>query len=189
VNVASAVVWAWVAIAILGALIALGFVTHRRGRFRGVYHRHLRDTGQERLFLSSVSFFVTFAFVRALTHAIHAGRGPFHNISMGGLHIHHLVWGILGLLLVGYGWLLEMGDVGSRPRKWKARILSTVFGIAAALTLDEFALWLHLRDVYWEHEGKASVDAALLFGGLLSIGIWGGRFLHALVREALPGRR
>ena len=66
-----------------------------------------------------------------------------------------------------------------------SRLVSLLYGAGAALTLDEFALWLNLRDVYWAKEGRASIDVVILFGALLSIGVWGGRFLRALVREAL----
>jgi len=119
---------------------------------------------------------------------IRAGVGPFHNVTTsGGLHVHHLVWGILLLLLVGYVWLLEIG-VGS---SWIASLTAILFGVGAALTLDEFALFLNLRDVYWERQGRESVDAVLIFAGLLSAGIWGWPFLKSaagLVRhKAAPG--
>jgi hypothetical protein len=52
------------------------------------------------------------------------------------------------------------------------------------LTLDEFALWLRLKDVYWSREGRESVDAVVIFGGLLSVGVWGAPFIHALLRES-----
>ena len=122
--------------------------------------------------------------VRVLTHAIHAGRGPFHDVSMGGRHIHHLVWGILLLLVVGYAWLLQIGTGQGRGSRWCGRAMSFLYGLGAALTLDEFALWLNLRDVYWDREGRASIDAVLLFGSLLAIGIWGGQFFRALFKEA-----
>ena len=67
--------------------------------------------------------------------------------------------------------------------------MATLYGVGAALTLDEFALWLHLQDVYWEREGRASVDAVFLFGGLVSMGLWGGRFLSALARQVTRGKR
>jgi len=67
-----------------------------------LYRLHFRDARRERLFLASVGFFLTFLTVRALTYAIRAGIGPFHNLAIGGTHIHHLVWGILLLLAVGY---------------------------------------------------------------------------------------
>jgi hypothetical protein len=75
---------------------------------------------------------------------------------MRGRHVHHLVWGILLLLLVGYTWLLELGTGAAASSQWSGRLTSMLFGVAAALTLDEFALWLNLRDVYWEREGRES---------------------------------
>ncbi|HEX2648076.1 MAG TPA: hypothetical protein VHO95_12685, partial [Candidatus Dormibacteraeota bacterium] len=127
---------------------------------------------------ASLSFLVTFAVIRAITYSIRAGIGPVHNVSAGGTHIHHLVWGILLLLLVGYVWLLEIG-VGS---SWVASLTAIAFGVGAALTLDEFALWLNLRDVYWDRQGRESIDAVLIFGGLLSAGVWGWPFFRDLAQ-------
>jgi hypothetical protein len=156
----------------------------RRHRAHELYHEHIRQTGRERLFVASIGFYFSFAAVRVLTHTIHAGHGPFRNIEMGGRHIHHMVWGIFLLLLVGYSWLLQIGTGQGRGSRWCGRVMSFLYGLGAALTLDEFALWLNLRDVYWEREGRASIDAVLLFGSLLAIGIWGGRFFRALLKEA-----
>jgi len=141
-----------------------------------LYTFHFRNERRERLFLASVGFLVTFGVVRGITHLIRAGVGPFHNVTSGGLHIHHLVWGILLLLLVGYVWLLEIG-VGS---SWVASLSAVAFGVGAALALDEFALWLNLRAVYWEQQGRQSIDAVLIFASLLSVGIWGWPFLRGL---------
>jgi hypothetical protein len=141
-----------------------------------LYRFHFQSERRERLFLASLAFLLTFAIVRAITYSIRAGIGPFHNVSAGGTHIHHLVWGILLLIVVGYVWLLEVG-VGS---SWVASLTAILFGIGAALTLDEFALWLNLRDVYWEQQGRVSVDVVLIFWGLLSVGVWGGPFLRGL---------
>ncbi len=146
-----------------------------------LYRFHFKDEARERLFLASVAFLVTFGIVRLITHAIRAGVGPFHNVSSGGLHIHHLVWGILILLVVGYVWLIEKA-VGS---SWLASTTAIAFGVGAALTLDEFALWLNLRDVYWEEAGRASVDAVVIFASLLSVGIWGHPFLRAVAGELI----
>jgi hypothetical protein len=150
-----------------------------------VYRFHFQDERRERLFLASLGFLVTFGIVRGVTAMIRAGVGPLHNVSAGGLHIHHLVWGILLLLLVGYVWLSEFG-VGS---SWVASLTAVAFGVGAALTLDEFALWLNLQDVYWERQGRESVDAVVLFASLLSVGIWGGPFLRGLAQEILRLRR
>ena len=142
-----------------------------------LYTFHFRDERRERLFLASLSFLVTFAAIRTITHLIRAGIGPFQNVTMtGGLHIHHLVWGLLLLLVVGYVWLLEVG-VGS---SWVASLTAIIFGVGAALILDEFALILNLRDVYWERQGRESIDAVVIFAALLSVGVWGWPFLKGL---------
>ena len=144
-----------------------------------LYRFHFQDERRERLFLSSVAFFVTFGVIRLVTSMIRANVGPFHNVTTSsGLHIHHLVWGILLLLVVAYVWLLEVG-VGS---SWVATVTAILFGIGAALTLDEFALFLNLKDVYWETQGRVSIDAVLIFGALLSIGIWGWPFFGDVAR-------
>src|SRR6184192_297701 len=146
-----------------------------------IYRFHFRDERRERLFLASLAFLLTFGIVRGITVSIRAGIGPFHNVTSGGLHIHYLVWGIALLIVVGYVWLLEVG-VGST---WVASLTAILFGVGAALTLDEFALWLNLQDVYWERQGRVSVDVVLIFGGLLSVGIWGGPFFNRLIRVVL----
>lgn len=144
-----------------------------------LYGFHFADERRERFFLASVSFVVTFATVRTITHLIRAGVGPIHNVTAGTTHIHHLVWGIALLLLVGYVWLSETG-VGS---SWTASLTAIAFGVGAALTLDEFALWLNLRDVYWDTTGRESIDAIVVFAALLSAGVWGGPFLAAVARH------
>jgi len=146
------------------------------GALKRLYQFHFRNERRERLFLASVAFLITFGVVRGITLMIRAGIGPVHNVSAGGLHIHHLVWGILLLIVVAYVWLLEVG-VGS---SWIASLTAIAFGVGAALTLDEFALWLNLSDVYWERQGRESIDAVLIFGGLLSAGVWGWPFLRGI---------
>jgi len=148
-------------------------------RLRELYTFHFQNERRERLFLASIGFLVTFGIVRGITHMIRAGVGPFHNVTSGGLHVHHLVWGILILILVGYVWLIELG-VGSN---WIASVTAILFGVGAALTLDEFALWLNLQDVYWTGTGRESIDAVIIFISLLSVGIWGGPFLREVVGE------
>lgn len=149
-----------------------------------VYRRAFRDTRRERLFLSSVSFFTTFAATRTITHAIRDGVGPFRNLSAGGRHLHHLVFGIAGLLGSGYLWLIhvEQNRAGEGDDAL-AKFNSVLYGGASALTLDEFALWLDLEDVYWSKQGRASVDAVFLFGGILSIGLWGRSLFKEIYKE------
>lgn len=144
-----------------------------------LYGFHFANERRERFFLASLAFLVTFAIVRLITYTIRAGVGPFHNVTAGTTHIHHLVWGILLLLAVGYIWLSEAG-VGSSGL---ANATALIYGVGAALTLDEFALWLNLRDVYWDAAGRTSVDVVLVFGGLLSVGWWGGPFFAGLARH------
>jgi len=146
-----------------------------------LYSFHFRDERRERLFLTSIGFAVTVAVVRSITLMIRMGVGPFHNVTAaGGLHIHHLVWGILLLLVVGFVWMLEIG-VGST---WVASVTAIAFGVGAALTLDEFALWLNLSDVYWQRQGRESLEALAVFGALLNAGLFGWPFVRDVARLA-----
>lgn len=138
-----------------------------------VLHERIPDRPRRRLFIASVSFFLTFAGVRAVVYAVLHQIPPFHFIQAGGRHIHHLVFGIIILLLVGYGWLCEIGNGSDGSSIFVGRLMAIVYGVGAALTLDEFALWLNLKDVYWSQEGRASIDAVILFGALLAAGSWG----------------
>jgi hypothetical protein len=142
--------------------------------------RHFSDCRRERAFLSATGFTVAFGTARAITHAIRAGVGPFHNISEGGRHIHHSTFGILGLLGIGYIWTYRIG-IGPAPGgRWASRTSATAYGVAAALTLDEFALWLDLQDDYWDKQGRKSIDAVAIFGGLLTMGVVGRSALREL---------
>ncbi len=144
---------------------------------RALYHKHFSDRRKERRLLSAGSFFVTFATVRGITHAIRAERGPFRNITPGGRHIHHMTFGIVGLLTVGYLWMLE---VGTNDARRASLATAMVYGSGAALTLDEFALWLNLEDDYWTKQGRESIDAVVLFGAALSVSVIGRGFLKEL---------
>ena len=147
-------------------------------------HERIPDRPRRRLFVASVSFFLTFGGVRAVVYAVLHRIPPFHFIQMGGRHIHHLVFGIIILLLVGYGWLCEIGSGSDSSSILASRIMSILYGVGAALTLDEYALWLNLRDVYWAREGRASIDAVILFGALLAAGSWGAPLLQRKPRKS-----
>jgi hypothetical protein len=136
-------------------------------------HQRIPDRPRRRLFLASVSFFVTFVGVRLLVRSITHHVGPFGWVMIDGRHIHHLVWGILLLLAVGYCTLAEVGTGNSPASIFLSRLLSILYGVGAALTLDEFALWLNLQDVYWARQGRESIDAVILFGAILAAGAWG----------------
>ncbi len=157
----------------------------RRRALGDLYRRSFREPWRERLFIASLAFLVAFAVTRLITHAIRDGVGPFDNVLIRGQHVHHLVWGILLLLAVGYGSLLQIGCGTGASSARDGRIMAALYGIGAALTLDEYAVWLSLRDVYWERQGRASIDAVMLFGALCSAGLWGGRFARAVARETM----
>lgn len=92
------------------------------------------------------------------------------NVSVRGTHIHHLVWGILLLVICGY-----LGTVEGIREQPAHHIIVALFGVGAGLAFDEFALWLNLRDVYWEKEGRRSIDAVIVVGILALIGVTGFR--------------
>jgi hypothetical protein len=113
------------------------------------------------------AFLLTFLVTRWVTRSIRSGRGPFRDVAVGGVHVHHQVYGIF--LMLGTG----TAEFTYRPGRPWVLVLAALFGAGAALTLDEFALWLRLDDVYWSREGRSSVDAVLVasvVGGLLLLG-------------------
>ena len=114
------------------------------------------------------SLLVSFLLIRTSTRLMRSPRVPWWpgSINTGGVHVHHLVPGIVLMLLCGF--LLAL-----QPDSPWIELVAAGFGIGAGLTLDEYALWLHLEDVYWAEEGRRSVDAvvvAALIGGLLLLG-------------------
>jgi hypothetical protein len=144
----------------------------------------IQDRPRRRLFLAWVAFFLTFLAVRLVAYQAARGGGMFNWVVMGGKHIHHLVWGILILLFVGYGWLLDLGRAHSPMSILLSRIMCISYGAGAALTLDEFTLWLNLDpDVYWAKTGgRLSIDAVVLFGSLLMVGAFGAPFFQSVQR-------
>jgi hypothetical protein len=144
------------------------FVTASVG---SAYQHGIVDTGREPHFLFFVAFLLTFAFIRTSTHMIRAQVSWWPgNVSVGGTHVHHLVWGILLLLICGY---IAIAIDPNSP--WR-EVIAVLFGIGTGLTLDEFALWLNLKDVYWEKEGRKSIDAVIIaaaVSGVLLISLRG----------------
>ena len=116
-----------------------------------VYHEDL-DAGQRAALLSWLAFTVTFGAVRGITYSIKAGRGPFRNLSLGGEHLHHYIWGIG--LLSGVGGVAVHGEDERRRHP----VVAVSYGVGLALIVDEFALLLDLKDVYWAKQGRISVD-------------------------------
>jgi hypothetical protein len=153
-----------------------------------IYRRHYSNQPrEERMLLSTLGFFNAFGGARVVTHAIRAERGPFRNITPGGRHIHHMTFGIIGLLLCGYLWANEVGMGTSPGQRRASRATSILYGVGAGLTLDEFALWLNLEDDYWTKQGRESIDAIVLFGALLVLAQLGRDPLRELAK--LTARR
>ena len=132
------------------------------------WHRDVIEPGKLPLLVCFAAFIITFATTRGITRAIRAGRGPFHDISDGSTHVHHAVPGIV-LLIAGAFLALD-----SSPPSVTAIVAAVAVGVGTSLVLDEFALILHLQDVYWTDEGRVSVEmVSLAFGclGFLLVGI------------------
>jgi len=133
------------------------------GAVRRAFHEEL-GPGQRSALLSWLAFTGTFAGLRALTYSIREGRGPFRNLSVGGAHLHHYMWGIG--LLSAVGQVAVRGD--ERHRRHPAVAVS--YGSGLALIVDEFALLLDLKDVYWAKQGRISIDIGI--GGIATTGAY-----------------
>ena len=135
------------------------------------YNEVVVDKGNQPLLLMLVAFGSTFGITRFITHAIRAQRFSWlSDVEAGDTHIHHLVWGILLLLATGYAGIAT--DLGS---PW-LELFAIGFGIGMGLTMDEFALWLNLQDVYWQEKGRQSIDAVVVTTSLLVIAVLGLQF-------------
>jgi hypothetical protein len=121
---------------------------------RAVFHEEL-DPGQRAALLSWLAFTVTFGAVRGITYSIRKGEGPFHNLSIGGAHLHHYMWGIG--MVSGVGGVAVHGEDARRRHPGVA----LAYGAGLALIVDEFALLLDLKDVYWAKQGRVSVDLGI----------------------------
>jgi hypothetical protein len=175
---------AWVLLIFVVLISAIILLVLHLTKLGILIHQRIPDRPQRRLFLASVSFFITFLAVRLLVASITHHIGPFGYVEMGGRHIHHLVWGILLLLVVGYATLAEAGTGEGQVDILVSRLLSLGYGIGAALTLDEFALWLNLDAMaYWSRQGRESIDAIVLFGALLAMGTWGAPLFRRIRRR------
>ncbi len=133
--------------------------------------RFLDDHGERAGFILLAAFLLSFLFIRTSARLIRSPRvswWPGSVTTDSGLHLHHLVWGISLLLISGFlSFALNPGEVLDD-------VLAAGFGVGAGLTLDEFALWIYLRDVYWAEEGRASLDAVVVaaaLAGLVMLGI------------------
>lgn len=130
-----------------------------------LYWTQIVEPGKQALFFLLVAFIVTFLFIRLSVRMIRAGVSWWPgNISSGDVHIHHVVFGALLMLVSG---VLAFAPAGWNSPWWE--ILGALFGVGAALVLDEFALILHLDDVYWSAKGRKSIDAVVLAAGVTGL--------------------
>jgi len=136
------------------------------------------DPCQRSALISWLAFTATFATVRGITYSIRAGRGPFRNLSLGGEHVHHYLWGIG--LLAGVGAIAVRGDESLRQHP----VVAVSYGSGLALIVDEFALLLDLRDVYWARQGRISVDL-----GIGGVAVAGSYFASLPLLRSLKNRR
>ncbi len=154
---------------------------------------NLEQHDEQGLFLVLVGFILSFAFIRMSTRLMRSPKVPWWPgsiVSDSGVHLHHLVFGIVTMMIAGAGGFLAFGHT-----PW-TEICAFAFGIGAGLTIDEFALWVYLDDVYWAEEGRKSIDATVIAAaGMMlvllgftpltiedgSIGTILGSFLSALV--------
>jgi hypothetical protein len=141
-----------------------------------VFQYKLPDTfldqpGSRAGFVLLAMFLLSFLFIRTSARLMRSPRVPWWPGSVtteSGLHLHHLVWGIVLILSAGF-----LGFAINPVSPWN-EILAGLFGVGAGFTLDEFALWVYLRDVYWAQEGRKSFDAvivATVLGGLVLLGL------------------
>jgi hypothetical protein len=139
------------------------------------YRETIEETGRSPVLWMLIAFVVTFAATRFVTRRIRARPaaadgdepGLLADVHIGGVHVHHQVWGILLILVAA------VFEFAYQPDSPWLEVLGAAFGAGAALALDEFALWLHMDDVYWSEEGRKSIDAvviAVCIGAVLLLG-------------------
>lgn len=119
----------------------------------------LVEHDEQGLFLVLAGFILSFAFIRMSTRLMRSPRVPWWPgsvVSDSGVHVHHLVFGIVTMMVSA---TLGFAALGSSP---VTEICAFAFGIGAGLTIDEFALWVYLDDVYWAEEGRSSIDATVI---------------------------
>ncbi|MEU3099796.1 hypothetical protein ABZ690_35140 [Streptomyces sp. NPDC006967] len=127
------------------------------------WDRNIIEPGKLPLLLALAAFVLTFLITRVVTRLIRAGKGPFGNVTAGSVHIHHVVPGVVLTVIGGFG-AVASGRHGFGPA-----LSAVIFGIGTGLVLDEFALILHLDDVYWSEAGRKSVEMVVLTAALVGL--------------------
>lgn len=137
--------------------------------FSDFWH-NLVEHNEQGLFLVFAGFILSFAFIRTSTRLMRSPKVPWWPgsvVSDSGLHIHHLVFGIVTMMAAGTLGFLALGH-----SPW-AEICAFGFGVGTGLTIDEFALWVHLEDVYWADEGRSSIDATVIAAAAMMLVLLG----------------
>jgi hypothetical protein len=134
-----------------------------------LYQEGIVDAGKQPELFMLLAFLLAFGFIRTSAHLIRDQVTWWPgNVEVKGTHVHHLVWGILLMIVVGYA------AIAFEPGSPWVEVAAILFGIGMGLTLDEFALWLNLKDVYWGEKGRRSIDAVIvttLLGLVLLLGV------------------
>jgi hypothetical protein len=145
------------------------------------YDNGIQAPGKEAHFLILIAFLVSFGFIRTSAHLIKAQVSwwPGNVETKGGTHVHHMVWGILLMMVCGYIGIAIAPDSPFRE------VTAVFFGIGMGLTLDEFALWLNLEDVYWSQKGRESIDAVVVAASLLTVALLGLQFWVDVLQAVL----
>lgn len=149
---------------------------------RTAYREELEPRKRSALW-SWVGFTITFSAVRAITYSIRRGKGPFGNLSLGGAHLHHYMWGIG--MVAGVGALAVYGREHHRQHP----VTGVTYGAGLALIVDEFALLLDLKDVYWAKQGRVSVDLGVGVAAVGGTALTVRPVLARLVRDLNKRRR
>jgi hypothetical protein len=161
--------------------------------FADFWNNQIVAEEKQGLFLVLVGFLLSFGFIRMSTRLMRSPKVPWWPgsvVSESGVHVHHLVFGIVTMMIAGAVGFTVLGD-----SPW-AEICAFAFGIGAGLTIDEFALWVYLEDVYWSEEGRVSIDATVIAAGFMGLILLGftpfdfktgsiDQFLGSLVAAAI----
>jgi hypothetical protein len=134
------------------------------------WNEHILANNRQGVFLVLVGFILSFAFIRMSTRLMRSPRVPWWPgsvVSESGVHLHHLVFGIVTMMIAG-----TLGFAAHGESPW-GEICGFLFGVGAGLTIDEFALWVYLDDVYWAEEGRSSIDATVIAAAAMALVVLG----------------
>lgn len=134
------------------------------------FYNRIAEHELQGLYLVLIGFILSFAFIRMSTRLMRSPKVPWWPgsiVSDSGVHLHHLVFGIVTMMIAGAGGFAAFGN-----SPW-TEICAFAFGIGAGLTIDEFALWVYLDDVYWAEQGRSSIDATVIAAAAMMLALLG----------------